>query len=270
MNAKNGTQMNAEKTDQGRSCKPFKFDLALSVLSAFICVLLLCAVCPAQIHPHSFSPRQLGVMQAWYRADAVTGLADGAAVASWVDSTANARTLAQSTAAYRPAYKAGIQNGRPAIRFDGTNDVLTGAFAGSPQFTIFSVQRPNLFTAEEPVYFAESYNIEAAYSDSSHVEFWFNSLAGWSYYQVLHSSSIAIPELWSLRYDQAWLRFWCDGVALTPQAETRTPYLASTLQLSAVGRTFNGDMFELAFFNVALSDRDRQRVERYLARKWGL
>ena len=34
--------MNAEKTDQGRSCKPFKFDLALSVFSAFICVLLLC------------------------------------------------------------------------------------------------------------------------------------------------------------------------------------------------------------------------------------
>ena len=279
MNAKNGTQMNAEKTDQGRSCKPFKFDLALSVLSAFICVLFFCAVCPAQIHPHSFSPRQLGIMQAWYRADAITALADGDPVASWVDSTANARTLTQSTADYRPAYKVSIQNGRPAIRFDGTNDMLSGAFAGSVQFTVFSVQRPDIFTQFETIYRASgiiSYNMWAQYHSAAPqtlLQFGFVAVEGWYQYYPAHASSTTVPELWTLRYDQSWWRAWVNGGALTADAQTHTPYLGTVLNVGAwatEANAFDGDMFELAFFAEALSDRDRQRVERYLARKWGL
>jgi hypothetical protein len=270
--------MNAEKTDQGRSCKPFKFDLALSVLSAFICVLLLCAVCPAQVHPHSFSPRQLGIMQAWYRADAVTALADGDPVASWVDSTANARTLAQSTADYRPAYKVSIQNGRPAIRFDGTNDTLTGAFGGSLQFTVFSVQRPDIFTPYETIYMALAigYNVWALYptaAPQTRLSFGFDVLEGSSYYYPWHASSTTVPELWTVRYDQSWWRSWVNGGALDAQAETRPPYTGTVLAVGAWWQGFrhlDGDIFELAFFAEALSDRDRQRVERYLARKWGL
>jgi len=268
--------MNAEKKDQGRSCKPFKFDLALSVLSAFICVLLLCAVCPAQIHPHSFSPRQLGIMQAWYRADAITALADGDPVASWVDSTANARTLAQSTADYRPAYKVSIQNGRPAIRFDGSNDMLTGAFAGSVQFTVFSVQRPDTIFDYETLYLALSGGDAASfagYSDATHLFLGFWGPEGWGYYFPGHASSTVVPEAWTSRYDQAWWRAWVNRGALTPAPQTKLPIIGISINVGAWvqgAQHFDGDIFELAFFAEALSDRDRQRVERYLARKWGL
>ena len=265
--------MNAEKTDQGRSCKPFKFDLALSVLSAFICVLLLCAVCPAQIHPHSFSPRQLGIMQAWYRADAVTALADGDPVASWVDSTANARTLTQSTADYRPAYKVSIQNGRPAIRFDGTNDMLTGAFGGSLQFTVFSVQRPDIIYAGWRIAYGASPVNTVGGNGWTSVYFAFESLTGWSEYAPTHAVSTIVPEVWTARYDQLYWRSWVNGGALPVWAETRSPYLGTALNVGSLWQgayPFDGDIFELAFFAEALSDRDRQRVERYLSRKWGL
>ena len=212
-------------------------------------------------------------MQAWYRADAITGLADGDPVASWVDSTANARTLTQSTADYRPAYKVSIQNGRPAIRFDGSNDRLTGAFAGSLQFTVFSVQRPDTLGAWATIYQASPMNVWATYStDPTIVRFAFEDPAR-NYYYVAHAASTSVPELWTLRYDQSWWRLWVKGGALVPLAETDSPAGGTTLFIGVAGSYsyyFDGDIFELAFFAEALSDRDRQRVERYLARKWGL
>jgi len=257
------------------SLRPTAYSLLLLLVTAYS---LQPTACFAQVHPHSFSPRQLGIMQAWYRADIITALADGDPIASWVDSTANARTLTQSTADYRPAYKVSIQNGRPAIRFDGSNDMLSGAFAGSLQFTAFSVQRPDIFTDYETVYLAQgiNYNVWAAYETAApqtQLTFGFYGLEGWSYYLPWHASSTTVPELWTLRYDQSWWRSWVNGGALAPQAETNSPKIGTTINVGSWSqsfRQFDGDIFELAFFAVALSDRDRQRVERYLLRKWGL
>jgi len=255
------------------SLRPTAYSLLFLLVTAYS---LQPMVCSAQIHPHSFSPRQLGIMQAWYRADAITSLADGDPVASWVDSTANARTLTQGTADYRPVYKVSIQNGRPAIRFDGSNGMLIGAFAGSLQWTVFSVQRPDIFTSYGTIYLADgpNYNMWAGYGSAapqSDLTFGFFGVEGWSYYVPSHVSSTAVPELWTLRYDQSYWRSWVDGGALAPQAETKPPNIGTTFNVGSWWqgfRQFDGDIFELAFFNVALSDRDRQRVERYLTRKW--
>jgi hypothetical protein len=218
----------------------------------------------------------LGIMQGWYRADAITGLADGAAVASWPDSTANARTLSQATADYRPLYKVSIQNGRPAVRFDGSNDLLTGTFAGSLQFTVFSVQRPDGSLANLPYIYlvpGNGKNLWGGYLSSSQLYFGFFSGGGWRTYTPVHTSSVSLPEVWVLSYDQAWFRSWVNRSALSSLADVNTPTLGNELRIGRYGeelQTFDGDIFELAFFNVALTDRDRQRVERYLMRKWGL
>ena len=254
------------------SLRPTAYSLLFLLVTAYS---LQPTACFAQMHPHSFSPRQLGIMQAWYRADAITGLADGDPVASWVDSTANARTLTQSTADYRPAYKVSIQNGRPAIRFDGTNDMLSGAFAGSLQFTVFTVQRTD-DSAWGTVYLALTSvpNIWADEGDTTHISFNFSKVGGGSsYYYPWYVNSMNVPEVWALYYDQSWWRSWVNGEPLDPQAETATPILASQLNIGGLPlwtSFFDGDIFELAFFAEALSDRDRQRVERYLLRKWGL
>jgi len=250
---------------------------------AVLLLLLLSAFCllPSafgQVHPHSFSPRQLGGMQAWYRADAITSLADGDPVASWVDSTANARTLAQSTADYRPAYRVSIQNGRPAIRFDGSNDMLSGASFAATQWTIFSVQRPDEVALYRTVYNIwpgkpNESNVWATFLNTNNLFFRFKDTT-WSMYYPAHSTSITVPEAWSLRFDNVGWTSWVNGIALSPQSETTlVPGGGTNVNVGSWLqdiRQWDGDIFELAFFAEALSDRDRQRVERYLARKWGL
>lgn len=54
----------------------------------------------------------------WYKADAITGLSDGEAVASWVDSSGNGNTLTQSVSGAKPSYETNELNSLPIVRFD--------------------------------------------------------------------------------------------------------------------------------------------------------
>jgi len=65
-----------------------------------------------------------GHLSGWYKADIIKGVADGANLSSWSDSSGNSNTLTQSTVAAQPAF---IKNGiysRPLVRFD--KDVFPG------------------------------------------------------------------------------------------------------------------------------------------------
>ena len=64
----------------------------------------------------SFLPA--GNLAGWYKADAITGLSDGDAVASWVDSSGNSNTLTQSTSGAKPSYETNEVNSLPIVRFD--------------------------------------------------------------------------------------------------------------------------------------------------------
>jgi len=89
--------------------------------------------------PRHLTPRPAGAA-AVFDARFITGLADGAAVATWADLTANARNATQATGANQPLYKTAIKGGCPVVRFDGTNDVLTtAAFTLNQPSTMFVV-----------------------------------------------------------------------------------------------------------------------------------
>ena len=51
------------------------------------------------------APNSIGGLVAWYKADAITGVANGSAVNSWADSSGNGYTLTQNTAADQPLYE---------------------------------------------------------------------------------------------------------------------------------------------------------------------
>jgi hypothetical protein len=83
-------------------------------------------------------------LAAWYKADALTGLANGDPVDTWADSSGNARDLGQATSGKRPLYVAAnpLLNGKPSLRFDGVDDCMfknaTGIASGSA-YTLFVV-----------------------------------------------------------------------------------------------------------------------------------
>lgn len=89
-------------------------------------------------------------MTAWWKADVITGLSDGDAVASWADSSGNGHTLVQSTGSLKPTYvaKSRYMNNYPTVEFDGIDDYMTRAtamsafFGASGERTVYFVCRP--------------------------------------------------------------------------------------------------------------------------------
>ena len=69
-----------------------------------------------------------GSPKAWYSADSITGKSNGDSITSWTDLTGNGHHLLENIAAGQaPLYKTGILNGKPAVHFRSTNDILETA-----------------------------------------------------------------------------------------------------------------------------------------------
>jgi hypothetical protein len=60
-------------------------------------------------------------MAAWFKADALTNLANGAPVAVWPDATGNAFNAIQPLSGNRPIFVANGMNGQPVVRFNAAN-----------------------------------------------------------------------------------------------------------------------------------------------------
>lgn len=56
----------------------------------------------------------------WLKADAITGLNDGEAIATWEDSSAANNDATQSNASLRPTYQTNELNGLPSVQFVST------------------------------------------------------------------------------------------------------------------------------------------------------
>lgn len=86
-----------------------------------------------------FSPTQIAGLKLWLKASTIN-LTDGTAVSSWADSSGLGNNVSQATGAQQPIYKTGIVNGKPIVRFDGVNDLLSGSDLGLSQpFTVCCV-----------------------------------------------------------------------------------------------------------------------------------
>ncbi len=81
----------------------------------------------------------------WFKAADLAGLADGAAVANWIDASGHGNNATQGTATNRPTFAATAIHGLPAVRFNAANSTCL-AFARPVQddFTIFCVFRSSL------------------------------------------------------------------------------------------------------------------------------
>lgn len=99
---------------------------------------------PITVVPEAAMPPLAGLL-AWFKADSITGLADGGALpasgTAWADSTGNGHDLI-STGASPPTFKVNAINGLPAVKFNGTNQRLdNAAFANAGDTSILVVGR---------------------------------------------------------------------------------------------------------------------------------
>jgi len=83
--------------------------------------------------PALSSPADIAGLKGWYKADAIAQ-ANGSDVATWPDSSAQANNLTDGSG-LNPTLQTNVQNGKPVVRFNGTNDRIadTGTDLGITQ-----------------------------------------------------------------------------------------------------------------------------------------
>lgn len=102
----------------------------------------LVAALQAQAQPNAIPGTSL-VPAVWYQSDqGVTNVSGTVSV--WVDLSGNGNNVSQGTVANRPTWVAGVlPNGKPTLRFDGTDRLLFTTGLLSQNWTCFAVARPD-------------------------------------------------------------------------------------------------------------------------------
>lgn len=204
-------------------------------------------------------------MSLWLKADSLA-LSDGDPVSTWADESGNGYD-ATNTGTARPTFKTNILNGKPVIRFDGTNDCLNTSLTYGTSASIILVATPSAQSNSyvlgtdggggAPAIISGFSSKAFEYYNPSDRETIATSATGFHLVEVLKNSSTS-------------LKGYFDGTeafSITPAAA-----LANALRIAAsnVGDYFNGDIAELLIYPSALSDADRETVEAYLNDKYSI
>jgi len=196
---------------------------------------------------------------AWLKADAI-GSGDGTPISTWFDSTVNNNNFSQSTAANKPLYKINIQNGLPVVRFDGTNDNLSNP-------TLTRLQPYEFIFAGKPTQ-----------SDSTGRD-WFTSTG----FEIVGTNpttdfmfagglgpSRNAANAWHVNvclFSGVQSKWYLDGG--TPStADAGTGVFGPNLKID--GGIAPMDLGEFIILDYGLGLPEREKVEGYLAWKWGL
>jgi hypothetical protein len=200
-------------------------------------------------------PDELGAdLALWLDAeDTSTITLNGSTVSQWDDKSGNGRNASQGSAALQPIYTTNGLNGKPVLSFDGADDELTitSSFALGETAAMVA-QRSSI---DQPV-------IEAPTQTDR--GFWGSVYPGFT----THSN------------------YAVDGgplLSASPNSAVTTPSLVSQTELlqsstfayklgsATPGYQFlNGFIAEVVVTDTLLPTADRQKLEGYLAWKWGL
>lgn len=258
-------------------------------------------------HPYRWDGRAFGGPQLWRPSNLGTNLAlwldaedaasitlNGSTVSQWNDKSGNGRNVSQATAANQPNYTASGLNGKPVITFDGTNDALLNASAelmravsGTTVVMVMS-RAANLTTEAVSLWVGTSvgnarlvmsHRVGLAAPGEGFVSGG-RRLSTDSFQTVTGFAYTSDPIIAAARHDyaNANLEIWQDGTAgpsRVYQTAGVTDNNAGELAVGAALVTgtnlpFNGYIAEITLVHSALSTTDRERLEGYLAWKWGL
>jgi hypothetical protein len=224
-------------------------------------------------------PSQIADLAAWFRADALA-LTDGAAVATWADSSGNGRDGTQGTAGQRPVYKTGIVNGLPVVRFDGVDDnlavdALASLFNGNDApGSVFAVLKQSSTAGTQEVLAldsAGSAQFQAGYSAGWRVRRRDDAATAKSQTGGTSDTTTFHIVTWTAA---AAANIWKDGAQVVTAGDvdvgTSTFTRGRIGKLAAGGEFLAGDLAELIVFTRVLSSFQRKLVEAYLSVKYAL
>lgn len=236
-------------------------------------------------NPAGVQPDSVAGLTLWFKADAITGLSDGAAVSTWTDSSANVNSATQASGSLQPLYKTNILNGNPVVRFDGSNDTLaTGSntgLTGNQAMTAFAVFKSTATSGDYPAIFSQNPGTTdlgvslTLNGNRPGLDFWVDrwrvttALNNTSFY-IISAVKVAgvISPNTSIYNNETLAAGAVEGSNNTPNITNNVMKLG-TLDGTG-GRFFAGDVAEIIIYNVALSATDQQNIENYLSIKYAI
>ena len=207
----------------------------------------------------------------WLKANAGTNTTtQGGNVSSWTDQSPNGYTANNIVATY-PTYQALGTNFNPTLNFQTTGLRVAGhIIPANSAYTKFVVFKPD----------ASGYNNIISTSVSSGAALWMNNTS--TSLDIYHTSTVASAAnsvsinkyyLGSATYGITNNFIHVDGLQKA-NTTTTVNYLAGSTQIGSAidGSTysFKGKIAECIVFHSALISSDRQKIESYLALKYGL
>ena len=220
--------------------------------------------------------------------DATSGgslVAPDGTVARWQDKSGNANHATQSTSGDRPLRKTNIQNGRDILRFDGSNDSLAGMSTpcATDAKTIIAVTKNSnavggtVFQNRKPIISLAAFITRTLRTGG------ISFVAG----DTTTTNTTISPDLstawqsfnlssWTQQSSNRSVFYWNNGTSYATTGIPLSEAAPSGYNIGASGTSagliqhFPGDMCELIILNSEASTDTRQRIEGYLAHKWGL
>lgn len=231
--------------------------------------------------PTAWAPNNSATaLQLWLRADAATftdaggatPATNGQGIQRWNDQSGGGRNASQATVGDRPVLLTGALNGLPVVDF-ASADFIGGTFGNPGSVTVFTVaksdvnpQTGTLFdvTTNKYTQLLEAGNFRSRVTNTTPTTFTtsrsFTDVANYHIFYGDHSTNTNVKGS-------------IDGVPLTVSAVSGVLGNAASYRLGSRitgGNSFDGKIAEVIVYNGVISLADRQRVEGYLAHKWGL
>ena len=211
-------------------------------------------------------------------ADSITGMADGAGIATWSDLSGAGNDATQAEADSQPTYVASNPSfeGHPTVRFDGTNDWMdlpsTTCNVGS--FTLFAIAQYSRTDSNQYIVAANDNSSTAnrlrLCIDTKAVEdvpqfLW---RAGSSSWKVVITEADLDVHVFGETSD---MEGFLDGVSVGTSSNTST-LAPDRFNIGSFNRGekdfFSGDLAELVVYDHVLTAEEIASVSDYLALKW--
>lgn len=242
------------------------------------------AMSPRLLRPIAtgFNPKEIAGLALWLDAADVSTITPDQGAKEWRDKSVSGSTkkFVQDTGNNQPATGTETMNGRNVLRFDGsddfmtaTNPFLTGTGNGLP-VSFFIVQRIIAAT-----------NFGMTYTTGAGFEFRQNSTTGAMQFNsdastTVHTftgSSVGVDQLVTLIFPSGatnnlfYERGTLQSLSGSAQGKPATSTATHTIG-RRTGSTLpaNVRVAEIIAYQAVLTDAQRQAVEQYLGRKWGI
>ncbi len=244
-----------------------------------------------------FDPRTISGCQLWLDAADVNGngtsVANGASIATWVDKSGNGRNFTQATSGNRPVYGSFLSY--PGISFTGANNtnlsnsyIQTGS-GGRNTFIVFYDVNTSANQYGNPVLFYMANTNQSALGDWRAAYDGLNDYLGTDSYggAYLYRTNPAVTSMrtsrcigmWGIQSGAAFNTGYVYGNGTQFTTLVNSFVATSPLNVTNTGTTSVGGgqtgyvtavISEVIYYSTDLSTADRQKIEGYLAWKWGL